>query len=190
MILLQLIASILVHFAAANMTQWKPSDSDWNKAANEIRHLSPSSFSELPREIIGELNRRQCTIPQVDGSPRSHNAVKGSFTGQGQTDWAVLCSHRGESSILVFKGLSIKPVFELAKNLDKSWLQVMGERKIGYSRMISAANGEAIQRYHTQYGGPKPPAIDHEGIEDSFVEKGSVIFYYHKGSWLRLTGAD
>ncbi len=108
MILLQLIASILVPFAAANMTQWKPSDSDWNKAANEIRHPSPSSFIELPSEIIGELDRRQCTIPQVDRSPRSHNVIKGSFTGQGQTDWAVLCSHRGESSILVFKGESSK----------------------------------------------------------------------------------
>jgi hypothetical protein len=56
--------------------------------------------------------------------------------------------------------------------------------------MISAASGEAILRYHMQYGGPKPPPIDHQGIEDSFVGKASVIFYYHKGTWLRLTGAD
>jgi hypothetical protein len=38
--------------------------------------------------------------------------------------------------------------------------------------------------------GPKPPPINQQGIEDSFVEKGSVIFYYYEGTWLRLTGAD
>ena len=190
MLLLQLIALVLIPFAAPIPTQWKPSDLDWDRAANKIRRLSPSTFNKLPADMIGELNRRQCTIPQIDGSPQPHNVVKGSFTGKGQIDWAVLCSRGGESSILVFKGQSIKGVLELANGPDKHWLQGVGERRIGYSRMISAANSEAILLYHREFGGPKPPPIDHQGIEDSFVGKASVIFYYYKGTWLRLTGAD
>ena len=157
MILLQLIALVLIHFAAPIPTQLKPSDLDWDKAANEIRRLSPSTFNALPAEIIGELNRRRCTIPQIDGSPQLHNVIKGSFTGKGQTNWAVLCSRGSESSILVFKGQTIEGVMELANGPDKNWLQTVGERRIGYSRMISAASGEAILLYHREFGGPKPP---------------------------------
>jgi hypothetical protein len=40
------------------------------------------------------------------------------------------------------------------------------------------------------YGGPKPPPIDHEGIDDAFIEKAPVTWYFHNGAWLRLTGAD
>ncbi len=32
--------------------------------------------------------------------------------------------------------------------------------------------------------------IDHEGIEDGQVGKGSLVHYYHNGKWLKLTGAD
>jgi hypothetical protein len=38
--------------------------------------------------------------------------------------------------------------------------------------------------------GPKPPPIDHLGIDDAFLEKASVVHYYYQGKWLQLTGAD
>jgi hypothetical protein len=44
--------------------------------------------------------------------------------------------------------------------------------------------------HYRAYGGPKPPPIDHQGIDDAFLEKASVTFYFHKGNWLQLTGAD
>jgi hypothetical protein len=190
MILLQLLALVLVHFAFPIPTQLKPGDLDWDKATHQIRRLSPNTFNELPAAIIGELNQRRCTIPQSDGSPKPHNVIKGSFTGKGKIDWAVLCSHGGKSNILVFKAQSNKGVLELAAGPDNNWLQQVGEKRIGYSRRITAASGETILLYHREFGGPKPPPIDHQGIEDSFVEKGSVIFYYYNGTWLRLTGAD
>lgn len=170
--------------------QWNPHALDWDKAASEIRRLPASAFPELPMAIRGELDRRRCRIPQADGYPKTHNVIQGSFTGKGQTDWAVLCSQGGESTILVFKGGSIESVSQLAKGPDKNLLQVVGEGTIGYSRMISPAKGESIIRYHKEFGGPKPPPIDHEGIEDSFVGKASVILYYYRGAWLRLTGVD
>ena len=188
--ILQVIACGLICFAARILAQWIPSDADWDKAVKEIRRLPPNTFSELPTAIIGDLNRRRCTIPQADRSPHPHNVVKGSFSGKGQIDWAVLCSRGDESSILVFKGQTTEGVWELAKGPDKNWLQTVEERRIGYSRRISAAKGNAILDYHGAFGGPKPPPIDHQGIEDSFLGKASVIFYYYKGTWLRLTGAD
>ena len=165
-------------------------DMDWDKAASEIRRLPASAFPELPAVIRGDLDRRQCTIPQAYGYPRAHNVIRGSFTAKGQADWAVLCSQGGESTILVFKGGSIESVSQLAKGPDKNLLQVVGEGKIGYSRLISPVNGGSIVRYYREFGGPKPPPIDHEGIEDSFVGKASVILFYYSGAWLRLTGAD
>jgi hypothetical protein len=189
-VILQLIGYILVLSAAHAWAQWIPSDRERDKAANEIRRLPPSAFTILPRAIIEDLNRRQCTIPQIDGDAEPHNVIKGSFTGKGQTDWAALCSRGGESSILVFKGGSTRDISQLANEPDKGSLQVITDGRIGYSRMISPADGANILRHYEAYGGPKPPPIDHQGIEDIFVEKASVILYFYQGSWLRLTGAD
>jgi len=45
-------------------------------------------------------------------------------------------------------------------------------------------------RHFSPYGGPTPPQIDHQGIDDAFIEKASVTWYFDGGSWLKLTGAD
>jgi hypothetical protein len=177
-------------FLFAAPLQWMPNKADWDKAGMNIRRLPPKVFTRLPRAIREELDRRQCTVPQADGYPKPHNVIKGSFTGKGQMDWAILCSHKGESSILVFKGQTNKIVAQLSRGLDEDWLQGGGEGKIDFSHMISPANKTIILRCYREYGGPKPPPIDHQGIENSFVGKASVILYYHKGTWLRLTGAD
>jgi hypothetical protein len=81
-------------------------------------------------------------------------------------------------------------VSQLAKGPDKTWLQTIGEGKIGYSRRITPVDGAGILGYEPAFGDPRPPTIDHQGIEDSFLEKASVILYYYRGKWLRLTGAD
>ncbi|MEO8658007.1 MAG: hypothetical protein ABI693_06030 [Bryobacteraceae bacterium] len=45
-----------------------------------------------------------------------------------------------------------------------------------------------MDRYRA-YGGPKPPPIDHQGIE-SGGDKASVVLYHYRGKWLTLQGAD
>lgn len=35
-----------------------------------------------------------------------------------------------------------------------------------------------------------PPPPDHDGIKDIFVEKASVVLYWHGGRWVKLQGAD
>jgi hypothetical protein len=47
-----------------------------------------------------------------------------------------------------------------------------------------------IMRHYRAYGAPEPPPIDHHGIDDAFLEKASVTWYFHQGKWLQLTGAD
>ena len=39
--------------------------------------------------------------------------------------------------------------------------------------------------HYRAYGGPKPPPIDHQGIE-SGGEKASVVLYCYRGKWLKL----
>lgn len=75
--------------------------------------------------------------------PKPHNVIKGQFAKAGQIDWAVLCSIRGVSSILVFRNRQ----------------------------------------------GVLPPKIEHQGIDDAFLEKGSEIYYYDQRKWLKLPGA-
>jgi len=59
-----------------------------------------------------------------------------------------------------------------------------------YLSEISAVDRKFILRHYRAYGGPNPPPIDHNGIDDSFLEKASVIWYRYHGKWITLKGAD
>jgi hypothetical protein len=181
---------LLLAAIAAVPGQESPSALDWDKADKEIQRLPPNAFPQLPVAVISELNSRRCTVPQAYGHPDPHNVIKGSFVGKGQIDWAVLCSQGGEASILVFRDGSGETVSQLEKRPDKTYLQTLGGGKIGYSRVIVPAVGPRIVGCREAFGGPKPPPIDHEGIEDCFLEKGSVILFYYRDKWLTLTGTD
>jgi len=156
----------------------------------QVTRLGPSAFPELPRKIRRELERRGCTIPQVWEDRKPHNVIKGEFTRKGQTDWAVLCSLNRVSSILIFQNASEQNPSELAREADIEKLQGVGGDVIGYFRAISSVGRQFILVHHRAYGGLKPPRIDHEGIDDAFVGKASVVHYFHAGKWLQLTGAD
>jgi len=159
---------------------------NWNDADLQVQRLQPSAFSELPQNIKAELESRGCTIPQVKeyGTIRPpHNVIQGEFSKKGQLDWAVLCSKNRSSSILIFwNGLS-KTYSEMAKGQDKDSLQIINGDQIGFSRLIGVAGKDFIK---TQL----PIPIDHDGINDEFVNKGSVVYYYSDGRWLSVIGED
>lgn len=163
---------------------------DWDSANRAVLRLAPSSFKDLPKDIVQELERRQCTIPQLTGSRQQQNVIHGEFIKKGQTDWAVLCSHNMISSLLVFAGGSPANPTKLVEQPDREKLQVTGPGQIGYSWLISAVDEDYILKHYRANNGPKPPPIDHQGIDDAFVEKASVIHYYYNRKWLRLAGAD
>jgi hypothetical protein len=156
----------------------------------QVRRLPPSAFPELPTKIRRELERRGCTIPQVSADKKPQNVIKGEFTGRGRTDWAALCSVNRVSTILVFRNASEREPLELAPQSDPDNLQGVGGTASEYSRAISPVGREYILKHYRAYGGIKRPAIDHQGINDAFVGKASVVRYFYAGKWLELTGAD
>src|SRR5262249_47975777 len=67
-----------------------------------IVQLSPAAIPGLPANLVKELERRGCTIPQEAPTKKSSNVIKGAFAKPGQTDWAALCSVNGGSTTLGF----------------------------------------------------------------------------------------
>jgi hypothetical protein len=165
---------------------------DWNAAERNIVRLKPAAFRSLPAAVRAHLEERACTIPQspeIDEQP--NNVIKGRFTSAKQQDIAVLCSVKGTSSILVFRGGSVSDVAEIASTEDRSFLQTTGPNTIGFSRAVFVASPSAIRGFHKEFGGPTPPSpLDHDGINDAFVGKASTIHYWSGGRWLELTGMD
>lgn len=189
----RLVALTALVFLTAGNDPAKPSQElmeKFKEADLKVTRLPPSAFTELPTDIRRELERRGCTVPQVWEDKKPHNVINGEFTRKGQTDWAVLCSLNRVSTILIFRIASGRDPSELARESDIDSLAGVGGDAIGYSRAISPVGREYILRQYRAYGGPKPPTIDHQGIDDAFVGKGSVVRYFHAGRWLELTGAD
>jgi hypothetical protein len=155
-----------------------------------IRRLPPRAFRQLPTAVVERLEARKCLVPQYPYNKQPHNVIRGSFTGARRSEWAVLCSRRGTSSILVFRADSAKLVAEIAVAKDDLFLQGDGQGTPYYSRVISAVGKDYILEHHKAYGGPEPPPITHQGINDAFAEKASVVRYFYHGKWLELQGAD
>ncbi len=142
---------------------------------------------------MADLNRRGCTIPQVPGDaglekPNLQNVIKGEFAKPGQIDWAVLCSVNRVSSILIYWNGSVAGASEIEKRADIDLLQGWGGDRLIYSRHLAPASGAFIAEHYAAYGGPKPPPLDHVGVDDQWVGKASVVHYFYEEKWLELTG--
>ena len=156
-----------------------------------IRRLPPRAFRQLPAAIVESLEGRKCLVPQTPYIKKPHNVIRGSFTGARRSEWAVLCSRRGTSSILVFRADSAKLVAEIAAARDENYLQdIDGKGTLAFSRVISAVGKDYILEHYEAYGGPKPPPITHQGIDDGRIECCSEVWYFYRGKWLKLQGAD
>jgi len=166
---------------------------DWVQAEKDIVRLSPSSLETLPSAVRTELERRGCTIPQASSAGRlsgPQNVISGHFHSTEQTDFAVLCSRNGLSSILVFAAGDTDPVAELAPAPDRNYLQVVLPGQVKFSRELRVASAETIERSQQNYGGEAAFTLTHDGIEDIFEEKASTHWYWHESEWHQLRGAD
>jgi hypothetical protein len=182
-----ILLPVVIAFAPTDTI--KAQDS-WRKADAEVVRLSPTAFPELPNRISRKLVRLGCTIPQAKELATRHNVIKGNFGKSRQTDWAVLCSRKRISSILVFWGGSAESFAEIAKISDDVFLQTIDAGTIGFSRTIAPVGKEYVLEHYRAYHGPKPPPLNHQGIDDGFLEKGSTIYYHYRGRWRELQGAD
>lgn len=155
-----------------------------------VSRLAPSAFPQLPATVAGELTRRGCSIPQASGVHSKHNVIRGRFARREQTDWAVLCSAHGSSSILIFWNGSAANVSSIEPEAESIRMQSDAAGRMVHSRNIEPVGKDYIVEHYRAYGGPEPPPIDHDGINDIFVGKASVVLYLYRGKWLHLTGAD
>ncbi len=160
------------------------------KLQTAVRRLQVEDFPELPPGVTSVLRSRGCTIPQPRNEGPKLNVIQGQFFRKGQPGWAVLCSRASKSSILVFRHDNDSSPDEIAQSEDDSYLVDTGQGWTSYARQISAADWKFIERHYRAYGGPEPPLIDHYGVDDAFLEKASITWYWHKGKWMRLQGAD
>ena len=165
---------------------------------SSIVRLSPAAFPELPTNLVQELQRRQCTIPQEAFSKTfpsqragNNNVIKGEFAKPGQIDWAVLCSVKGISTILVFWNGSENNPDALVPAADSNYVQGSGNGQWAYSRGIAPMGMADIVRSHDpdHLGIPLPP-INHQGINDFFEGKAFLVWYHYDGQWLIVAGGD
>lgn len=162
----------------------------WKQAEREIRRLAPQTFPVLPKSVMEYLAYHGYTIPQLYDCDEPHNVIRGYFNGDKSVDIAVLGSRRGYSEILVFWNSSTKRVAKLERRLDANFLQTVGDDKIGYSRGIEVVGREYILDHYRAYGGPQPPPIRHDAINDGFSGKASEVLYFDGKRWHTLQGAD
>jgi len=161
-----------------------------DQRASAIKRLPPKAFSQLPTQIVNDLEKRGCTIPQIYANQAS-NVIHGEFKQKGIIDWAILCSSNNISTILIYWAGDPNSVDAIRESPDRKWLQSGSDGIVNdYSRAIGSVGASYINHYYARYGGPKPPLIDHHGINEYFIDKASTVNYYHEGKWLRLSGAD
>jgi hypothetical protein len=160
------------------------------EALGKIRRLPVEAFPALPTAVAGVLRARNCNVPQPspEGAPR--NAIRGEFFAKGEAGWAVLCSVNNSTALLAFRNNRDTNPDTVATSEDRLYLQGLDGNQIGYSHEITAVDRDFIMRHYRAYGGPEPPPIDHHGIDDAFLGKASVTWYFYQGKWLRLQGAD
>jgi len=160
------------------------------EAIGKIRRLPVGAFPKLPTAVAGVLRARNCRVPQPSPDGASSNVIRGEFFAKGEAGWAVFCSANNSTVLLAFHNDRDTNPDTVNTSEDRIYLQELDGNRIGYSRQITAAGRDFIMRHYRAYGGPAPPPIDHQGIDDAFLEKASITWYFYQGKWLRLQGAD
>ena len=159
-----------------------------------VRRLAPDAFPRLPVAIRQALNARGCRIPQTWDARSPVNVAHGDLTAAGSGEWAILCSTDGASQILVYRvgpASDARVVDSLSSSSDATWIQDVGGGRRGYSRLIRVKPQRQIRAWREdrdRHSIPQP--IDHDAIEQVYLEKGADAFYLARGRWYRRTTAD
>lgn len=146
-----------------------------------IRLLPVASFPQLPEVVVRELDEKGCMIPQTYEAHGPENVISGSFEKPGSNDWAALCSVKGMTTLYVFFQSDFSHPIQLRHQPDNKWLGVEWSFSYGSAWGILTVPARVM---------PRADNLDHDGIQDAFVEQSSVIHYYDHGHWTSLNGDD
>lgn len=113
-------------------------------------------------------------IPQTYEAREPENVIQGSFEKKGSDDWAALCSVNGTTTLYVFFQSNLANPIALRHQPDAEWLGVEWSLDYGSAWGIAVHSPRLIE--------PKDSA-DHDGIDDSYLEKSSTLRYFQNGQW-------
>ncbi len=143
-----------------------------------IRLLPLSSFPQLPSAVAQDLDAKGCMVPQTYEAHEPENVIRGSFEKPGSRDWAVLCSVKGMTTLYVFLGSNLTSPIALRQQPDTAWLGHDWANNpsfdYGFAWGISTMPADVM---------PRKDRLDHDGVEDAFVEQSAVVHYYADGHW-------
>jgi len=161
-----------------------------------VHLLSPASFPDLPKPVRDSLLSRRCQIPVPDAGRA--NVITGAFTAKGAAEWAVLCSVHDTSQILILNAKNGVAVDSLNRSGDSRWIQSNGDHTWLFSRMIGVVPSSTLNVVPADttsedvvyYGAFLPKPIDHDGIDEAFLDKASTTFYFALGRWFSVGSSD
>ncbi len=149
-----------------------------------IRLLPPSSFPDLPPDVVAQLRDRRCMIPQSFEAQAPENVIHGAFRAAGSHDWAALCSSSGSTTLYVFFAGHFDAPFPLRSQPDTAWLGAEpGSTVYGSAWGIATRPLAALQNSRLAASGV---AFDHDAIEDADLEQSATLRYYGSGRWIAL----
>jgi hypothetical protein len=161
-----------------------------------VHLIPPDSFPDLPKPVRDSLVSRHCQIP-MPGAARA-NVIHGAFSAKGAMEWAVLCSVHDTSQILILNARNGVAVDSLNKSGDSRWIQGNGNNTWLFSRMIDVVPSSTLNVVPVDttsedalyYGAFLPKPIDHDGIDEAFLDKASTTFYFAHGHWISVSSGD
>lgn len=156
-----------------------------------IRLLPLTSFPALPASVAEVLGQRKCMVPQTYEARAPENVIHAALERQGSSDWAVLCSVNGITTLyIVFQSKPNAPI-ALRHQRDTEWLGAEALGAYGSAWGIARRSPSQIRQAQSRPGSAaNRTEIDHDGIEDAFVEKSSTIHYFEGGSWTTLNNPN
>jgi hypothetical protein len=160
---------------------------DGREVSYRIRNLPVSSFPELPAAVADALTTRGCLIPQTYEAHRPENVINASLERPGSSDWAVLCSAKGQISLLVFfaSAPSASPTV-LAEAAATDRLQSHDSSgELGFNWGIDPASPERVHDAQAAMA-HRPPQPDHDCLADSTLDSKTVYHLYRNGAWEKV----
>jgi hypothetical protein len=127
-------------------------------------------------------------IPQSFEAKQPENVIHGAFRAPGSSDWAVLCSFAGTTTLYVFFAGEFDLPIRLRSQPDSAWLGAEPGSSISGSSWGIAVRSAAELRASRQLHHAAP--IDHDAIDDARLERSFVVHYYQAGKWMNLNSDD
>jgi hypothetical protein len=174
---------------------WRQQPTD-PKYLKMVYRLAPDSIPTLPKPVVATLRKRDCMVPQV-GRGDVSNAVAGAFTRKGVVEWAVFCSVRDTSQILILNAESGAVVDSAEKTPDLPFIEsedgmfwVVGETVTLESAETLNGKPDSAAFEPVDYAAVFPKPIDHDGIGHWFNDKGGDVLYSAHGKWYQVSIGD